>query len=100
MISPGVKNDFLCGEIYISLNIDIDGLHPTFMYHLGVKRGPHHFSLGLALVELVKNACLTWPNNINVYFTVLSGLFTIGNTYFKIHIQIALGFLFPDTHPD
>ena len=44
---------FFYGEIYISLNISIDGLQPTCMYQLRVKRSPEDFSLGLALVELV-----------------------------------------------
>ena len=62
--SPRAENDskkngaiFFYGEIYISLNISIDGLQPTCRYQLRVNRGPHDFSLGLALVELVLN---TW----------------------------------------
>ena len=44
---------FLYGEIYIPLNIGIDGVQPTCMYQLRVKGGPQDFSLELALVELV-----------------------------------------------
>ena len=44
---------FFYGKIYISQNISIDGLQPTFMYQLIVKRGPQGFNLGLALVELI-----------------------------------------------
>ena len=44
------------GKIYTSLYISIGGSQPTCMYQLRVNRGPHNFSLGLVLVELVQNA--------------------------------------------
>ena len=44
---------FLYGEIYIPLNISIDSIQPTCMYHLRVSRGPHDLCLGISLVELV-----------------------------------------------
>ena len=52
------KNDtiFFYGNIYTSLNISNDGLQPACRYQLRVTRGPHNFSLGLALVELVLKA--------------------------------------------
>ena len=37
------------------LNISVDESESTYMYQLRVSRGPHNFSLGLELVELVKN---------------------------------------------
>jgi hypothetical protein len=51
--TPGQKKIQLLDPNHLS----IDGLQPTCMYQLRVKRGPQDFSLGLALVELVKN---TW----------------------------------------
>ena len=44
---------YFYGDNHISLNICIDGLQLTCKYQSGVNRGPHDFSLGLALVELV-----------------------------------------------
>ena len=44
---------FFFGDNHISLNICIDRVQPTCKYYLRVKTGPHDFSLGLALVELV-----------------------------------------------
>ena len=41
----------------------MDGSQPTSMYRSRVSRGPNFFSLGLALVELVKNTLGTWTNN-------------------------------------
>ena len=40
-------------EAYISLNISIDGIQPTWMYQLKVSRGPHDLCLGLSPVELI-----------------------------------------------
>ena len=48
---------FFNGKIYTLLNISIDESQSTCMYQLRVGRGPPNFSLGLALVEFVKN---TW----------------------------------------
>ena len=44
---------FFYGTIYNSLNISKDRLQPTCRYQFSVCRGPHNFSLGLAIVELV-----------------------------------------------
>ena len=52
-----IEHFFVYCNIYVSLNISIDWSKPTCMYRLRVSRGPHNFSLGLALVELVKK---TW----------------------------------------
>ena len=41
---------------FFLLDISIDGLQPTCRYQVRVSRGPHNFSLGHSLVELVLNA--------------------------------------------
>ena len=44
---------FFYGKIQASLKISIDGLQPTYPYQLRVSRGPHNFSIGHSLVELI-----------------------------------------------
>ena len=52
-MTPKNGTFFFYGATYISLNMNIDGIQPTFMYPLRVSRGPHDLCLGLSLVELV-----------------------------------------------
>ena len=81
---------FYC-KIYASLNISIDGLHPTCICQLGVSRGSHSFCLGLELVKLVKNAWWTWPNNRNVYW-----LTKFTKCFWQVHQEQALNQSYED----
>ena len=46
-------DNILHGETNISLKLNIESKQATCMNKLRLSRGPHDFSLGLSLVELV-----------------------------------------------